>query len=134
MANPIIYIDHSTIRPGAAERLKQGIDDVVAFIESKEPQLLYYGFHLSDDETWMTVVAIHPDTASVEYHMDIGASAFSALGEFIKMEAIEVYGDTSDRMLEQLYRKAENLGAPGQVVVDRLQRGFAKIGNPVTPE
>lgn len=131
MQHPIIYIDRSRIRPGAAERLKQGIDDVVAFIESKEPQLLYYGFHLNEDDSRMTVVAIHPDPASVEFHMDVGASAFRSLAEFIDLEAIEVYGEASDRMLEQLRRKAEMLGDGNtQVIVDGLHAGFARLEAP----
>lgn len=133
MPNPIIYIDRSRVHAGSAERLKQGIDEVVAFIESKEPQLLYYGFHLSDDGSRMTVVAIHPDTASVELHMDVGAAAFKSLAEFIELEAIEVYGETSDRMLEQLHRKAEMLGDGNtQVIVDGLHAGFARLEAPTT--
>lgn len=132
MPNPIIYIDRSRVRPGATDRLKQAIDELVRFIESEEPQLLYYGFHLSEDDSRMTLVAIHPDTASVEYHMEVGAAAFAGFAEFIEMEAIEVYGDASVRMLEQLHRKAEMLGEQGTVVVDRLQSGFARLEAPAT--
>ncbi|MFW6090831.1 MAG: hypothetical protein ACODAF_03090 [Actinomycetota bacterium] len=133
MSQPIIYIDRSRVRPGDADVLKRGIDEVVAFIESKEPQLLYYGFHLSEDDSRMTVVAIHPDTASVELHMDVGASAFKSLGEFIDLEAIEVYGEASERMLEQLQRKAEMLGDGNtQVIVDGLHAGFARMEAPTT--
>ena len=42
----------------------------------------------------MTVVAVHPDTVSVELHMDVGASALASLGEFMQM-AIEVYGEAT---------------------------------------
>lgn len=43
------------------------------------------------------------------------------------MEGIEVYGEASDRMMEQLHRKAEMLGEGGSVRVDRLQAGFARL-------
>lgn len=127
MSEPIIYIDRSTIRPGKLEQLKRAIGDLVEFIESQEPQLLHYGFYLDEEESRMTVVAVHPDAASVELHMDVGASAFGKFAEFIEMEGIEVYGEASDRMREQLHRKAEMLGEGGSVRVDRLEAGFDRF-------
>lgn len=128
MWEPIIYIDRSRIRPGKLEPLKQAIDDLVGFIESREPQLISYGFYLDEDASRMTVVAVHPDTASVEFHMDVGASAFARFSEFIEMDAIEVYGEASNRMLEQLERKAATLGEHGRVSVQPLHAGFARLG------
>lgn len=44
------------------------------------------------------------------------------------MEGIEVYGATSDRMLQLLDEKASMLGEWGSVVVGDLHAGFARIG------
>ena len=134
MPEPIIYLDRSKIRPGKLEPLKLAIDDLVEFIESREPQLLSYGFYLDEDAGRMTVAAVHPDTASVEFHMNVGASAFASFSEFIEMEAIEVYGEASNRMREQLQRKAETLGAHGRVSVQPLRAGFARVGAPDRPD
>ncbi len=128
MPEPIIYIDRSRIRPGKLTPLKQAIRELVEFIESQEPQLISYGFYLDEDDGQMTVVAVHPDVASVEFHMDVGASAFARFGEFIEMEAIEVYGEASQRMREQLLRKAETLGDHGRVTVQPVHAGFARVG------
>lgn len=127
MAEPIVYIDRSRIRAGKLEELKRAIDDLVRFIDEREPQLLLYGFYLDEEASRMTVVAVHPDAASVELHMEVGASAFREFADLIEMEAIEVYGEPSDRMLEQLRDKADALGEDGRVVVDRLQTGFARM-------
>ena len=132
MSEPIVYIDRSKIRPGKLKPLKQAIDDLVEFIEAREPQLISYGFYLDEEAGRMTVVAVHPDTVSVEFHMDIGASAFASFSKFIEMEAIEVYGDASDRMREQLQRKAETLGEHGRVSVQPLHSGFARVGTPAS--
>jgi hypothetical protein len=61
--------------------------------------LLSYGFHFDEENDRMTVVALHPDAASVELHMEVGASAFSRFGEFIEMDVTGDYlvpgvGDT----------------------------------------
>lgn len=127
MSEPIVYIDRSRIRPGKLEELKPAIEDLVQFIEEREPQLLSYGFHLDEDQSRMTVVAVHPDAASVELHMEVGAEAFRGFADLIEMEGIEVYGEPTDRMMEQLQRKAESLGEAGRVVVDRRHAGFARL-------
>ena len=128
MSEPIVYIDRSRIRPGKLHGLKKAIDELVEFIEAREPQLLCYGFHLDEEASRMTVVAVHPDPASVELHMEVGASAFSRFGEFIELDAIEVYGETSDRMLDQLQKTAEMLGDHGRVTVQPLRAGFSRLG------
>lgn len=127
MGEAIVYIDRSRVRPGKVEELKAAITELVELIESREPQLHFYGFYLDEDESRMTVVAVHPDAASVELHMDVGATAFSGFRDFIEMEGIEVYGEPSERMLEQLEKKAATLGDHGRVTVNTLQDGFSRL-------
>lgn len=128
MAAPIVYIDRSRIRPGKLAELKEAIDELVEFIRAREPQLLYYGFHLDEDAGRMAVVAVHPDPASVEYHMEVGGPAFRGFAHLIEMEGIEVYGEASGRMLEQLREKAAALGDEGRVVVQHRHAGFERLG------
>ena len=130
MAEPIVYIDRSKIRPGKIRELRRAIDELVAFIEVREPQLIHYGFYLDEGSSRMTVIAVHPDAASVELHMEIGGPAFRSFAELIEMEGIEVYGATSDRMLQLLNEKAAMLGERGSVVAGDLHAGFARIGSP----
>lgn len=127
MAEPIVYIDRSRVRPGKLEELKPAVAELVEFIEEREPQLLSYGFHLDEEGSRMTVVAVHPDAASVELHMEVGREAFRGFADLIEMEGIEVYGEPTDRMIEQLQDKARALGESGRVVVDRRYAGFARL-------
>ena len=76
MPEPIVYIDRSRIRPVKLEDLKPAIEELVQFIDEREPQLLSYGFYLDEDQSRMTVVAVHPDAASVEFHLEVGGEAF----------------------------------------------------------
>ena len=41
-----------------------------------EPQLISYGVFINEEAARMTVVAVHPDSASLEFHMEIGGSGF----------------------------------------------------------
>lgn len=59
--------------------------------------------------------------------MEVGGSAFRGFAELIDMEVIEVYGEPTERMLEQLREKAQALGEHSGVVVDRLHAGFDRL-------
>ena len=125
MPRPIVYIDTSTIREGKLEELEKAMKHLAAFVEANMPQLISYGFFLDQDSTQMTVVAVHPDSASLELHMDVGADEFRKFADLIDLSRIEVYGAVSDAVLERLHRKARMLGS-GTVAVHELHAGFAR--------
>jgi hypothetical protein len=122
---PIVYIDTSTIREGKLEELEAAMKHLAAFVEANVPQLISYGFFLDQDSTQMTVVAVHPDSASLEFHMDVGGDEFRQFADLIDLSRIEVYGVVSDAVLERLHRKARMLGG-GTVAVHELHAGFAR--------
>lgn len=127
MTDTIVYVDRSTINEGQAAVVKDKIQDLVRFIDQREPQLVGYQFYFDEDAGRMTVIAIHPDSDSLELHMEIGRSAFAGFADFIDMQAIEVYGDPSPSVLELLRDKAEMLGDAGRVEVHSPQGGFMRL-------
>ena len=128
MTEPIIYIDHSIIRDGSLAELRAGVQRVVEFIEAREPQLLAYGFYIDDTAGTMTVVAVHPDSASLELHLDIGGAEFRRLAPLLRLTRIECYGQPSERALEQLRDKAAALGEDGTLVAITRSSGFSRLG------
>jgi len=125
MPRPIVYIDTSSIREGKLEELEAAMQHLAAFVEAKVPQLISYGFFLNQDSTQMTVVAVHPDSASLEFHMDVGSDEFRKFADLIDLSRIEVYGAVSDAVLDRLHRKAQMLGS-ATVTVHELHAGFAR--------
>jgi hypothetical protein len=125
MPQPIVYIDTSTIREGKLEQLEVAMKDLAAFVERNVPQLISYGFFLDEDRTQMTVVAVHPDSASLEFHMDVSSAEFRKFADLIDLSRIEVYGQISDAVLERLHQKARMLGG-GTVAVHEFHAGFAR--------
>lgn len=121
----IVYLDHSDIHEGRLEDLKDGIRQLVDFIEEQEPQLIAYGFHLDEAAGRMTVIAVHPDSASLELHMEVGRERFRQLGDMITLRQIEVYGSINERVRELLDQKATMLGGAGVTVTERFS-GFAR--------
>ena len=126
MPIPIVYIDHSDVEDGQIEVVKRLAQELVEFVEAHEAQLISYGFFFSEDGTRMSVVATHPNSASLELHLEVGGPAFREFKELIRLRSIEVYGAPSDDALSRLRQKARMLGADGDVVVHEYHSGFAR--------
>jgi hypothetical protein len=126
-SGPIVYIDHSHIRQESIDELKAGVQRLVDLIDAREPQLITYGFYIDEDAATMTVVAVHPDSASLERHMDIGGGEFRKLAHLVTLTAIECYGRPSERALEHLRHKAATLGDGGAVVSVERFAGFTHL-------
>lgn len=126
MSDPIVYIDRSEIREGKLGQLKAAIVDLVGFVEDREPQLISYAFYIEDGT--LTVVAVHPDSASLEFHMDVGGPRFQAFAELLRLRSIEVYGRPSEAARQRLEQKAAMLGDGGGVVIHELEAGFERFG------
>lgn len=127
MSEPVIYVDCSEIREGKFEQLKTAMNELVGFVKANEPRIIAYNVYLTGDGTRMTVVHVHPDSASLEFHMKVAGPAFPKLVEFIKLLTIDVYGEPGDSLVEQLRWKAQMLGN-GTLLVHGLQSGFSRFG------
>lgn len=126
MSESILYIDHSEIREGKLEQLKTAIKELVDFVDANEPQLIAYNVYLNESGTRITVVHVHPDSASLELHMKVAGPAFPSFTELVMLSMIEIYGKLSDNLLKLLRQKAQMLGN-GTVVVHELHAGFARF-------
>jgi hypothetical protein len=115
-SEPIVYIDHSDIREGSLDELKAAVKRIVDFIDARETQLITYGFYIDEEAARMTVVAVHPNSASLELHLDIGGPEFLKVAPLLTLTGIECYGRPSAKALEQLRRKAAALGDRGTIV------------------
>jgi hypothetical protein len=126
MSAPIIFIDTSEIREGKLPQLKKAISGLVDFVESCEPRPHSYSVYLNEDETRMTVIQFHPDSASMESHMREAAPAFPKFAELVELSTMDVYGRPSDDLLKQLRQKVEMLGR-ATVVVHELHAGVVRF-------
>ena len=126
MSEPVISIDTSSIRDGKLDELKRAVADLVEFVRSNELRPIAYQVYVDDIASRMTVVQVHPDSASMEYHMTVAGPAFAGFAELITLSTMDVYGTPSEGLLELLRRKVQMLG-DATVVVHDLQAGFARV-------
>ena len=129
MPDALVYVDTAEVREGALEELKAGMKELVDFVEANESRLIAYNVYFSDDGTRMTVVHVHPDSASLQYHLEVAGPFFRRFVELVTLSSINVYGEASEGLLAQLQEKAQLLGR-GAVEVDALHAGFTRFAAP----
>jgi quinol monooxygenase YgiN len=126
MFDPIVVIDSSEIREGKLEELKTAVKELVEFVEANEADPIAYNIYFDENGTRMTVVQIHPSSASMEFHMKVAGPVFRKLTELLTLSRVDFYGKPSDLLLEQMHQKAQLLGNAA-VVVNELHAGFARF-------
>jgi quinol monooxygenase YgiN len=126
MSHPLTYIDTSDVRNGALEELKEAIRELAEFVDANEPGLIAYNVYFSDDGRQMTVMHVHADSASLDYHMDVAGPAFRRFADLLTLSSIRIYGEPSEKALRQLHDKAGLLGS-GNVIVHELHAGFSRF-------
>lgn len=126
MSNEIVYVDTSEVREGALEELKAGIRELADFVEANEPRVIAYNVYFNDDGTRMTVVHVHPDSSSLEYHMEVAGPVFRRFVDLVTLSSIHIYGEPGEEVLRPVREKARLLGR-GDVVVNALHAGFARF-------
>jgi hypothetical protein len=127
MTDVILYVDVSDVRDGALEELQPAMKRLVEFVEANEPRLIAYNVYFSTDGSRMTVASVHPDSASVEYHMKVAGPLFREFVELVTLSSIHIYGEPSQKVVETADEKARLLGR-GTVVVEPLYAGFSRLG------
>lgn len=128
MTDFIVYIDQSTVSDGKLEKLKSAMRELVAFVEANEPEILAYDVYFSADGSQMTVMHMHANQDSLEFHMEVAGTKFPPIGEFIELDSIDVYGHLSEDLIERLKDKASTLGS-GRVSVHELHQGVDRVSN-----
>jgi hypothetical protein len=113
MSEPFIVISSWRVKEGKLEELKRFQRELAETIEAKEPQLIAFNAFLNEDRTKMTSIQVHPNSASMDFHMqvlrDYLGDAMSSVADFVEPESIEYYGTPSESLLESTSSRGGNL-------------------------
>jgi hypothetical protein len=112
MSSPFIFIATNRLKAGQLDRERKRVPGLVEFIEASEPRLIAFNEYVADAGDEVTVVQIHPDTASMEAHMNI-----------VRDRAQEAYAETLDATV-----RIQVFGRPTDVILDVLRQ---QAGNDV---
>lgn len=128
MPEPIVVIDTSDIRPGRLDDVRGAFSHLAGFVDEREPRAAAYEVYLSSDAERVTVVQVHPDSASAEHHMEIASAEFARFADLLTLRTIDVYGRPSETLLARLRAKARLLGG-ARLDVHEPHAGFVRLRN-----
>lgn len=111
MTEPLIFVFHVTVQEGKFDDYKSYTDELVEFIESKEPRLIAFESFANDEGREVSHVFIHPDAESEDFHSQIAAEKVQEGRQYYAGLAIDVYGRPSDAVLKNLNQLADS-GVP----------------------
>jgi len=103
MSKPFVYVGTWTIKPGKLEEAKKWLAEHADLIETNEPRLIAFHVYFNEEGTTASVVQVHPDSTSMEFHMELIAKHMGAAFEIIDTILSEQYfGDMSESLAKTL--------------------------------
>jgi hypothetical protein len=128
MAEPFIFINTYTIKPGKEEAYKTVHQKVADLVEAKEPKMLDFALHTSEDGSQATTVQVHADAENFGYHMSLVEDHVRAAHEYLNDAnmAIRIFGSPTAAILDQMRQLA---GSGVSVTVSPPTLGFNRFGN-----
>ena len=129
MPGPFIFIATNRLKPGALEAETQRVPELCEFIEANEPRLLAFNEYADDDGTEVSVIQVHADAESMEFHMGVVREhAERAYAETLEATtSIQVYGMPSPGVLNMLSRQAGT--GPSLTVRRHHLGGFTRLNS-----
>ena len=128
MPGPFIFIATNRLKDGRFGAEQQRVPELVRFVEAHEPRLIAFNEYVNEDRSQVSVVQIHPDAASMEYHMqavaDLARQAYAQTLE--ATTGIQVFGTPTENILRMLQQQAGS-GIPLSINPIRLG-GFTRAG------
>lgn len=84
MSAPFIYIGTYEVAEGRLDDARKSLAEHAEFVEANEPRLISFNFYLDRESSTVTIVQVHPDSASMDFHMQLIAEHItSALGDYL---------------------------------------------------
>ena len=109
MSGPLIYVGTYTVKPGSQEQARGRLAELVDFVETNEPRLIAFNAYLDRDGTTVSIVQVHPDSASMEFHMQVNAKHFATAFDWLDASMSgQYFGPISDALAAELAKWDES--------------------------
>ena len=108
MPGPFIFIATNRLKDGRFGAEQQRVPELVRFVEAHEPRLIAFHEYVDEEHSQVSVVQVHPDAASMEYHMQAVADhARQAYAQTLEATtSIGVFGTPTETILRMLRQQA----------------------------
>jgi len=108
MPGPFIFIATNRLKDRRFGAEQQRVPELVRFVEAHEPRLIAFHEYVNEDHSQVSVVQIHPDAASMEFHMEaVAGHARQAYAQTLEATTgIQVFGTPTENILRMLRQQA----------------------------
>ena len=132
MTAPFIFVGTHRIKEGQVDAYIEYFREFAEFVKENEPRLIVFEGYVNDEGTRMTIVQVHPDAESMDFHMQtIGKHIGEAYDRFLDgTERIDVYGVLRGGVVEMIKQLA-SMDAPLNISA-RPVAGFTRSATPVS--
>jgi len=110
MSQPFVYVGTWTIKPGKLEEARKWLAEHADFIETNEPRMIAFHVYFDDEGGKASVVQIHPDSTSMEFHMKVISEHLSGAFDYIDTILSEQYYGPMSKSLSETLSKWETPG------------------------
>lgn len=107
MSQPLIFVGTHKVKEGKLEEYRKQLQELAELVESNEPRLIAFNIYLDVQANRITGVQVHPDAASMEFHMKVVGEHLRVAYDYLeKTESIELYGEATNALLEGIRQAA----------------------------
>lgn len=107
MTDDVIFVGTFTIPRDRTEEWRVAIVDMIDFVKANSPRLISFNAYVNEDASEGTVIYHHPDSDSLEQHLEVAASRINVGQQMVRVTRIDVYGAPSERLVERMRRFSE---------------------------
>ncbi len=109
MSGPLIYVGTYTVKPGNQEEAPRRLAELADFVETNEPRMIAFNAYLGTDRNTISIVQVHPDSASMEFHMQVNAKHFATSFDWLDSSMSgQYFGPISDVLAAELAKWDES--------------------------
>ena len=107
MGQPFVFIGTHRLQEGKLDDFREAFAKLTQVVEENEPRMIAFNGYASEDGTEVAVVQVHPDAASMAFHMSVVHEHITSAYEELLAETmnIQVFGELDDAtrgMMQQL--------------------------------
>ena len=103
MSGPFVFVGNWSIKEGKVEEAKKLLAEHAESIEANEPRLISFNFYIDQEARQVASVQVHPDTESMEFHMELLSKHLESTGNWLDTVLNEqYYGYKSAKLTELL--------------------------------
>jgi hypothetical protein len=126
MSEQLLFVGTYAIPEGKLEEFITANQEMTEFARGNEPRLISFTTYVNEAGTEATTIHIHPDSESLEFHLEAARMRIHSGVQLVKTKRVELYGNPSDRLVKQLQSMSEMSGS-WPVIVKTPLHGFSNI-------